>query len=70
MDMTALKKAANQIRVEPVKVVTQPEEKLINLPSSIQSSEADEPLLMENKQRFVLFPIKYHEVRVIFLIAV
>ncbi|CCX34706.1 ribonucleotide reductase [Pyronema domesticum] len=62
MDMTALKKAANQVRVEPVKVATKPEEKLINLPSSIQSSEADEPLLMENKQRFVLFPIKYHEI--------
>ena len=24
--------------------------------------EADEPLLRENAQRFVLFPIKYHEV--------
>ena len=24
--------------------------------------ESDEPLLMENSQRFVLFPIKYHEV--------
>lgn len=25
--------------------------------------EADEPLLQENPHRFVLFPIKYHEVR-------
>lgn len=25
--------------------------------------EVDEPLLQENPQRFVLFPIKYHEVR-------
>lgn len=25
--------------------------------------EADEPLLQDNPQRFVLFPIKYHEVR-------
>ena len=25
-------------------------------------NEADEPLLVENKNRFVLFPIKYHEV--------
>ena len=24
--------------------------------------EDDEPLLVENKKRFVLFPIKYHEV--------
>ncbi|KAL8738982.1 MAG: hypothetical protein Q9190_007905 [Brigantiaea leucoxantha] len=28
----------------------------------IKSSEAEEPLLQENPQRFVLFPIKYHEV--------
>ena len=30
----------------------------------IKAEEADEPLLQENPQRFVLFPIKYHEVRV------
>lgn len=29
----------------------------------IKDEEADEPLLQENPQRFVLFPIKYHEVR-------
>lgn len=28
----------------------------------INSDECDEPLLQENSQRFVLFPIKYHEV--------
>lgn len=28
----------------------------------IKSYEADEPLLRENPGRFVLFPIKYHEV--------
>ncbi|KAL8684305.1 MAG: hypothetical protein Q9218_008347, partial [Villophora microphyllina] len=27
----------------------------------IKDFEADEPLLQENAQRFVLFPIKYHE---------
>lgn len=31
--------------------------------STIKSEEADEPLLRENGNRFVLFPIKYHEVR-------
>ena len=31
---------------------------------TIKSFEADEPLLQENPHRFVLFPIKYHEVRV------
>ena len=30
--------------------------------SKIKHDEADEPLLRENPQRFVLFPIKYHEV--------
>lgn len=30
---------------------------------SIQELEASEPLLQENPRRFVLFPIKYHEVR-------
>ena len=29
---------------------------------TIKAEEADEPLLQENPQRFVLFPIKYHEV--------
>ena len=31
----------------------------------IKEQEADEPLLQENPHRFVLFPIKYHEVRVL-----
>lgn len=31
----------------------------------IKLEEADEPLLQENPQRFVLFPIKYHEVRIL-----
>lgn len=30
---------------------------------TIRKEEADEPILQENPQRFVLFPIKYHEVR-------
>jgi len=29
---------------------------------TIKEEEADEPLLQENPGRFVLFPIKYHEV--------
>lgn len=29
---------------------------------TIKPEEADEPLLQENPQRFVLFPIKYHDV--------
>ena len=30
--------------------------------STIKTEESDEPLLQENPHRFVLFPIKYHEV--------
>ena len=39
------------------------EEKAAVAPT-IKPEEADEPLLQENPHRFVLFPIKYHEVRV------
>jgi len=31
--------------------------------STIKEEEASEPILQENPNRFVLFPIKYHEVR-------
>lgn len=31
----------------------------------IKEDEAVEPILQENPNRFVLFPIKYHEVRII-----
>lgn len=31
----------------------------------IKPEEAHEPLLQDNPQRFVLFPIKYHEVRLL-----
>ena len=30
--------------------------------ATIKPEESDEPLLQENPHRFVLFPIKYHEV--------
>lgn len=38
---------------EPAKPTTAP---------TIKEEEAHEPLLQENPQRFVLFPIKYHDV--------
>ena len=31
--------------------------------STLKEEEASEPILQENPNRFVLFPIKYHEVR-------
>jgi ribonucleoside-diphosphate reductase subunit M2 len=39
-------------------------EKKAAVAPTIKPEEADEPLLQENPQRFVLFPIKYHEVRI------
>ncbi|KAF2198161.1 ribonucleotide reductase small subunit [Delitschia confertaspora ATCC 74209] len=38
------------------------EEKKPSVAPTIKSEEADEPLLQENPNRFVLFPIKYHDV--------
>ena len=47
----------------PVKPVVAPvEEKKPTVAAGIKEDEADEPLLQENPHRFVLFPIKYHEV--------
>lgn len=44
---------------------TKPAEKALEAPkvaAGIKEAEANEPLLQENPHRFVLFPIKYHEV--------
>ena len=46
---------------KPITEVIKTEEKLPVAPT-IKPEEADEPLLRENPHRFVLFPIKYHEV--------
>ena len=49
---TELKKTESaEVKLEVVKVAP-----------TIKEIEADEPLLQENPHRFVLFPIKYHEV--------
>jgi ribonucleoside-diphosphate reductase subunit M2 len=72
IDETALAALAEQIDatqevpVEKVKVEeTHKVEKAVApvAAPTIKPEEADEPLLQENPQRFVLFPIKYHEVR-------
>lgn len=36
--------------------------KKLSTAPTIKDEEADEPLLQENPHRFVLFPIKYHDV--------
>lgn len=47
--------------VETKKPVVE-ESKMSLVASTIKPEEADEPLLQANPHRFVLFPIKYHEV--------
>ncbi len=46
------------VALEPVKAV----EKAPPTWQDLKALEAEEPLLRENAHRFVLFPIKYHEV--------
>ncbi|RMD41343.1 hypothetical protein DV735_g3772, partial [Chaetothyriales sp. CBS 134920] len=50
---------------EPVKkpvVEAEPQAEAPKVAAGIKSFEADEPLLQENPNRFVLFPLKYHEI--------
>jgi hypothetical protein len=48
---------------KPVMEIVKPVEATPKVADTIKAEEADEPLLQENPHRFVLFPIKYHEVR-------
>ena len=53
-DMVTIQKPIIKEQVRVSKPLTKVEE--------IRAMEAEEPLLQENKNRFVLFPLKYHEV--------
>ena len=49
--------------IKPVVDDIKPEEKAaFTVAAAVKAEEANEPLLQENPHRFVLFPIKYHEV--------
>jgi ribonucleoside-diphosphate reductase subunit M2 len=48
---------------KPVTEIVKTSPQAPSVAPTIKPTEADEPLLQENPQRFVLFPIKYHEVR-------
>jgi len=48
---------------KPIIEEVKAEEKALVAPT-IKPEETDEPLLRENPNRFVVFPIKYHEVSV------
>jgi len=57
---------ANDEVAVPIKGIPldyEPESKEVTTASTLRKEERDEPILQENPQRFVLFPIKYHEVR-------
>jgi ribonucleoside-diphosphate reductase subunit M2 len=54
IEIETTKPMAEVVKKEPLPVTVAP---------TIKPEEADEPLLQANPQRFVLFPIKYHEVR-------
>ncbi|KAA8568179.1 hypothetical protein EYC84_008573 [Monilinia fructicola] len=68
--LTPLKNAASGIEnlkmeitlVEEIKKPIVEEKKPAAVAPGIKPEEADEPLLQENPNRFVLFPIKYHEI--------
>ncbi|KAK1659394.1 ribonucleotide reductase [Colletotrichum godetiae] len=49
------------VQTKPAQEVVKNENKIVVAPG-IKEQEKDEPLLQENGQRFVLFPIKYHEI--------
>lgn len=53
-DIEIKKPIIEEVKVQEVKKVT--------VAPTIKPEEADEPLLQENPNRFVVFPIKYHEV--------
>ncbi|KJZ76046.1 Ribonucleoside-diphosphate reductase small chain [Hirsutella minnesotensis 3608] len=66
LDEAALSALADQVDAEHKPTLeeikpTMKEEKTA-VASGVKPEEVDEPLLQENPQRFVLFPIKYHEI--------
>ena len=50
------------VPIKGIPMLEQEPEKKPEVASTVKAEEADEPLLQENPHRFVLFPIKYHEV--------
>lgn len=61
-DEATITAMADNTDIKKSLIETKKEEKPA-IAAGIKAEEADEPLLQENPQRFVLFPIKYHEVR-------
>lgn len=60
---TALDASATELSKPAVDSKPAETTELAKVAPGIKQNEAHEPLLQENPHRFVLFPIKYHEVR-------
>ncbi|KAK9318533.1 ribonucleotide reductase [Lipomyces starkeyi] len=59
---STFKDVADEPKIASTAVMDDDMEQLIKERKSLQLQEKKEPLLIENKNRFVLFPIKYHEI--------
>lgn len=65
LDKENIKDAVVTVEDAPVEIKKSVEETPVEkaaVAPTIKPDESDEPLLQENPHRFVLFPIKYHEV--------
>jgi hypothetical protein len=65
-NMPAAETVASPVEVDLKKVESKVEatevKEIVKAAPTIQELEAEEPLLQENPHRFVLFPLKYHEI--------
>lgn len=62
LDDAALSALAEQVDASHKPVLEESRPAAKDEKPALRPEEADEPLLQDNPQRFVLFPIKYHEV--------
>ena len=62
LDFESVGKENVPTATKPVDVDASVEKTVEDKVAAIKAIEANEPLLQENAHRFVLFPIKYHEV--------
>jgi ribonucleoside-diphosphate reductase subunit M2 len=51
------------VPIKGIPMITDEPAKQPEVAPTLKEEEASEPILQENPNRFVLFPIKYHEVR-------
>lgn len=62
-DANSKENALSDVDLKPGKIdADETAEDAPKVAPGIKAAEANEPLLQENPHRFVLFPIKYHEV--------